>query len=291
METQSNAEVQEVSQAPGVEVFDTPAPEPVADTLPLEPSITQAPMGETPQEVQTEQGSPVAEQDVSGKEDPNRMAYWQSQADKAKNEAQNMAAELELYKKAVNSMQQAPVSNETQPQPQDDSLKEPTPPERPMNYSEVDAYNDPESDSFRYRMAKEQYQDQRYDYLKNLEYARVAQQEQVMAKQQEKAMLSDAYNSVKSSYGWDDMKAADFIGWATNPNNVTLDILAKLFDLQNAPKPEQVQAQQKKQEYVQQQQALSVPTTTVVETGTSQPVADAQDLFNAALLSTSKIRK
>ena len=65
METQSNAEVQEVSQAPGVEVFDTPAPAPVADTLPLEPSITQAPMGETPQEDQTEQGSPVAEQDVS----------------------------------------------------------------------------------------------------------------------------------------------------------------------------------------------------------------------------------
>ena len=87
------------------------------------------------------------------------------------------------------------------------------------------------------------------------------------------------------------MKAADFIGWATNPNNVTLDILAKLFDLQNAPKPEQVQAQQKKQEYVQQQQALSVPTTTVVETGTSQPVANEQDLFNAALLSTSKLRK
>ena len=291
METQSNAEVQEVSQAPGVEVFDTPAPEPVADTLPLEPSITQAPMGETPQEVQTEQGSPVAEQDVSAKEDPNRMAYWQSQADKAKNEAQGMAAELELYKKAVNSMQQAPVSNETQPQPQDDSLKEPTPPERPMNYSEVDAYNDPESDSFKYRMEKERYQDDRYDYLKKIEYARIQDHERNMAKQREQSMMNQAYTQVKSSYGWDDMKAADFIGWATNPNNVTLDVLAKLFDLQNAPNPEQVQAQQKKQEYVQQQQALSVPTTTVTETGTSQPVADAQDLFNAALLSTSKIRK
>jgi len=291
METQSNAEVQEVSQGQGVDVFDTPAPEPVADTLPLEPSITQAPMGETPQEVQTEQGSSVAEQDVSAKEDPNRMAYWQSQADKAKNEAQGMAAELELYKKAVSSMQQAPVSNETQPQPQDDSLKEPTPPERPMNYSEVDAYNDPESDSFRYRMAKEQYQDQRYDYLKNIEYARVAQQEQMMARQQEKSMMNDAYNSVKSSYGWDDMKAADFIGWATNPNNVTLDVLAKLFDIQNAPTPNQISAEQKKQQYAQTQQALSVPRTPSVEKGTTPAPMNEQDMFNAALLQQSKLRK
>ena len=248
-------------------------------------------MEETPEEVQTEQGSPVAEQDVSAKEDPNRMAYWQSQADKAKNEAQNMAAELELYKKAVSSMQQAPVSNETQPQPQDDSLKEPTPPERPMNYSEVDAYNDPESDSFKYRIAKEQYQDARYDYLKNLEYARVDQQNRMMAQQEEKAMLNNAYNSVKSSYGWDDMKAADFIGWATNPNNVTLDILAKLFDLQNAPTPNQISAEQKKQEYAQAQQALSVPRTPSVEKGNTQPPMNDQDLFNAALLQQSKRRK
>ena len=70
METQSNAEVQEVSQGQGVDVFNAPAPEPVSDTLPLEPSITQAPMGETPQSVQTEQGSEVAEQNVSEKEDP-----------------------------------------------------------------------------------------------------------------------------------------------------------------------------------------------------------------------------
>jgi len=170
-------------------------------------------------------------------------------------------------------------------------LKEPTPPERPMNYSEVDAYNDPESDSFKFRMEKEKYQDARYDYLKKIEYARIQDHEQNMAKQREQSMMNQAYTQVKNSYGWNDMKAADFIGWATNPNNVTLDVLAKLFDLQNAPKPEQVQAQQKKQEYVQQQQALSVPTTTVVETGISQPTANEQDLFNAALLSTSKLRK
>ena len=291
MENTSNAEVQEAPQKQQGDMF--LYDEPSADVKAPEPTITQTPIvDESPQESQTTQGSEVAENaEVSAKEDPNRMAYWQSQADRAKNDASRMAEELEIYKKAVNQLQQAPVSNGTQPQPQADPLKEPTPPERPMNYSEVDAYNDPESDSFKYRMEKEKYQDARYDYLKKIEYARIQDHERNMAKQREQSMMNQAYTQVKSSYGWDDMKAADFIGWATNPNNVTLDVLAKLFDLQNAPNPEQVQAQQKKQEYVQQQQALSVPTTTVVETGTSQPVANDQDLFNAALLSTSKIRK
>ena len=289
MENQSNAEVQEAQPESGSFLYD----EPSADTVAPEPTITQTPlMSESSEQPQTEQGSEVAEvQEVSAKEDPNRMAYWQSQADKAKNDAQSMAQELELYKRAVNQMQQAPVSNGTQPQPQADPLKEPTAPERPLTYSEVDAYNDPESDSFKYRIEKEQYQDARYDYLKQVEYARVAQQQQMVAQQQEANMQNQAYNQVKQSYGWDDMKAANFIGWATNPNNVTLDILAKLFDIQSAPTPEQVNAQQKKQEYAQTQQALSVPRTPSVETGVSQPVANEQDLFNAALLQQSKIKK
>ena len=55
--------------------------------------------------------------------------------------------------------------------------------------------------------------------------------------------MNQAYSTVKNQYGWDDMKAADFIGWATNPNNVTLDVLAKLFDIQNAPTQEQINAE------------------------------------------------
>lgn len=289
MENVSNAEVQEVSkpQMETTQVFDAPA-----DTASPAPSITQTTRFEE-QEAQTSEGNEVAEptQDVSAKEDPNRLQYWQSQADKAKNEASAMAKELELYKKAIESMNNAPVSNGTQPQPQADPLKEPTPPEKPISYSEIDAYNDPESDSFKYRMAKEKFQDERYDYLKRLEYARIQEQDQLFAQQQEKQMMNQAYSTVKNQYGWDDMKAADFIGWATNPNNVTLDVLAKLFDIQNAPTQEQINAVQKKQEFQQASQALQNPTTPSAQTGQSKPPMNEEDLFNAALLSQSKIRK
>ena len=289
MENVSNADVQEVTtpQMETQEVFDTGA-----DTVQPNPSITQTTKFEET-ETQTSQGNEVAEMqnDVSAKEDPNRMQYWQSQADRAKNEADSMKKELELYKRAVDNMSKSPVSEGTQPQPQADPLKEPTAPEKPMNYNEMEAYNDPESDSFRYRMNKEKYQDERYDYLKKIEYVRLQEQDKMFAQQQEKQMLNQAYSTVKNQYGWDDMKAADFVGWATNPNNVTLDVLAKLFDIQNAPTQQQINVEQKKQQFSQATQALQNPTTPSVETGISKPVMNDQDLFNAALLSQSKIRK
>ena len=90
---------QETSNAGAQEVLDGSFQydNPNADTVQPEPSITQAPL-EIAEEVQTEQGSEVAgQQEESAKDAPNRMAYWQSQADKAKNDAQAMAKELNLY--------------------------------------------------------------------------------------------------------------------------------------------------------------------------------------------------
>tara|TARA_R100001530_G_scaffold1301_3_gene2299 strand:+ start:3101 stop:3964 length:864 start_codon:yes stop_codon:yes gene_type:complete len=282
----SNAGAQEVLD--GSFQYDNPS----ADTVQPEPSITQAPL-EIAEEVQTEQGSEVAgQQEESAKDDPNRMAYWQSQADKAKNDAQAMAKELNLYKRAVDAMQNnAPVSNRTQPRPQDDLLKEPLPPEKPVSYNEVDAYNDPESDSFNFRMSKEKYQDQRYEYLKRLEHARQIVQDRKMAEQQNDAMIGQAYVQAKNAYGWNDGKTTEFIRWAQDPSNVTLDVLAKLFEIQNAPSPERVASQQRVQDFTQQAQAVKVPTTAVAQPGVQTPPVSDEDMFNASLLSHSTVRK
>ena len=283
----SNAEAQEILG----DSFQYEAPN--ADTVPPEPSITQAPLETVSQEVQTQQGSEVAgQEDVTAKDDPDRMAYWQSQADKAKNDAQHMAKELALYKRAVDAMQsKAPVSNRTQPRLQDDLLKEPLPPEKPVSYNEVDAYNDPESNSFNYRMAKEKFQDQRYEYLKRLEHARQIVQNKQAAQQQNDAMIGQAYTQAKSAYNWDDSKTTEFIRWAQNPENVTLDVLAKLFEIQNAPSPERVATQQRVQDFTQQAQAVKVPTTTVTQPGVQTPPVSDEDLFNQSLLSHSTVRK
>jgi len=289
---QSNAEVQTDNRVDNAFMYENPN----SDTVQPEPTITQAPLEQNTESFQTEKASPVAEaqNNVSEKDDPNRIAYWQSQADKAKNEAYIMAQEAEKYRQQVQQVQQVQqpsVSNESQNRLRSNSLEAPEAPEKPISYNEVDAYNDPESDSFKYRVRYDKYRDARMDHLQKLELVRQRQLENQFARQQETQMVNNAYSQVQNTYGWDQMKAADFIGWAKNPSNITLDSLAKLYDISVSPGIQQQKVEQKKQAMQSRNEALKVPTTTAVTPGTSQPQMSEQDLFNEALLSKSYKRR
>ena len=126
------------------------------------PSINETPVGE--QQAESVESS---QEQSSAKADPSRFEYWQSQADKVKGELSATQQELAYYREqAMQSAQQSPSNGQPVEQAQETSLKPPVKPEKPVNYNEVDAYNDPESASFKFRMQKEQYQD---DYLSYME--------------------------------------------------------------------------------------------------------------------------
>ena len=119
------------------------------------------PNGEVPVDAGVPESITQETQETSPRDDSTRFEYWQSQADKAKGELNALRQELDYYKTSVqNPDQQSPTSGEQlQGYPQgfqEDSLKEPAAPERPHSYNEVDAYNDSQSDSFKYRLAKEE---------------------------------------------------------------------------------------------------------------------------------------
>jgi|TARA_R100000322_G_scaffold48531_1_gene30567 hypothetical protein len=286
---QSNAEAQVDNRVDGAFMYENPT----ADTIQPEPTITQTTRVQNQEVPQTEEANPVAEvqPEVSAKDDPNRIAYWQSQTDKAKNDAAILAEEANKYKQALEQVRQSSVSNESQNRLRSDSIEEPIKPERPISYNEVDAYNDPESDSFKYRIQYDKYRDARLDYVERLEYARQKQQQAQFAKQQERQMVNQAYTQVQNAYGFDQVKAADFIGWAQDPKNITMDSLVKLYNIQKSPGIKQQQVEQKKQAIQNQNEALKVPTTTAVAPGTSQPQMDDEAMFNEALLSKSYKRR
>jgi hypothetical protein len=247
-------------------------------------SITQVP------EIQTEQEVSVSESQEPAKDDPNRIAYWQSQSDLHKNDSQRLAEENTMYKnmvsKIMNDQQQNGIPAE--PQKQQDPLNQPA---QPTSYNEVDAYNDPESDSFRYRLAKEDYQNSRVDQLLNTMQQQEAVRQQDAVNQRDAMVVNQAFSHVKNGYGWDQNKSSEFVQWAQNPNNVTVDILAKVFEMQNAPNTATVQAQNKANELRQAGERLQVPRTTAVTTGQAEPQFTDQDSFNAGLLSHSRVRK
>ena len=110
------------------------------------------------------------------KQDTDRFEYWQSQNDKTQGELNRINAEFNQYKQMMdpvaNAIQQNPEimqnlqqqspSNE-QPVQEQTSLQAPNRPEKPHSYNEVDAYNDPESESFNYRLSNDKYRDDMLD--------------------------------------------------------------------------------------------------------------------------------
>ena len=229
------------------------------------------------------------------KEDSSRFEYWQSQADKVKSELSNAQQERDYFRNLA-QQQQSTVSNgqpNGQPQQQvgvqEDSLKQPVKPEKPVSYSEVDAYNDPESTSFKYRLEKERYQDDYMGYLEekdeNREKQMRAQYEYAYAQQQTAMVQNNAMSHAMNGYGLSQTKAGDFVNWASNPENVTVDHLIKLYMMKDAP---DARVEQKKQDMMKSQEVLSMPRSAAVETGTSESPKSDEDLFNQGLLSLKR---
>jgi len=265
------------------------ADQPATENPAVQTEPAGIPLAEVPQP-QAEVQEPITETSemvTSSKEDQTRFEYWQSQADKAKGELNALREEVDYYR---TQGQNADLSN-GQPQAypeqglQEPSLKEPIAPERPVAYNEIDAYSDPDSDSFKHRLAKEQYRDDYIGFLKNKDEQREIEMQQAydneMRTQQDTMMRQQAHSHAVNSYGWDQNKSQQFVQWASSPDNLTLDNLAKLFELRNNPNP---QVQQRTQQMQNEAQRLSVPKTAVVQSGQAeQPRSDAQ-LFSDALL-------
>ena len=263
------------------------------------------PTEEVPVENATGVDQPItqeATQETSSKNDSTRFEYWQSQADKAKGELSTIRQELDYYKNSLAPVEQmirnnpdvldrlerSPSSEQSQAYPnglQQTSLKEPKAPERPHSYNEVDAYNDPESDSFKYRLAKEEYRDNYLDFLQQKDQVREqemqAQYQAQMQQQQNQMLQTQAHSHAVNSYGWDANKANDFVQWAQNPDNLTMDNLAKLFELRTSTDPV---VQQRTQEMQNQAERLAVPKTAAVQTGKAEQPRTDEQLFSDALL-------
>ena len=293
-ETTSNADlgVYDTQKISGDQVAE-PLDPVISSTADTEQETT-SPFQDTAESITEEQTAQTTSEDVvaepqSAKDDPNRIAYWQSQADVAKNQANQMLDQLNMYKGIVDKMAMTDQQTGTPAAPQPQAPGQA--PTKPNSYNEVDAYNDPESESFRYRVAKEEYNDNRFSFMLDRMDKQEAERQQQVQQQQERMVANQAYTHVKNGLGWDDGKASSFVQWAQNPENVTLDVLAKIYELNNAPNPASIQAQNTSKEMRQAGERLQVPRTTAVTSGQAEPEVSDQDMFNAGLLANSRVRR
>lgn len=273
-----------------------------AGTIPEQPSLSVTgdmvnPTAETSVGQLADNVNAVQEQE---KQNTDRYEYWQSKNDKTQGELSRISQEFEQYKNMMgpvaNAIQQNPQilknleqqSPSNEPPAQQNSLQAPNRPEKPHSYNEVDAYNDPDSDSFKYRLSVDRYRDDMIDHYGKVDQYRQEQQVMAQAAQRDEMAQSQARSYAMQTLGWNANKTTEALQWLQNPNNVSFETLFKVYDMVNAPSKEQMQSQQRVADYQQREERMKVPQSTAVTSGTSQAPMNEEQLFNQSMLAWKK---
>lgn len=193
--------------------------------------------GDQPAEPEPEPEQPESDQEPElSDSDQKRFAYWQSQHDKVKNEldkmkstygevpqevvdlARNIVKRPDLLDAVESHLSGTARGSQTPSatrQKQEKAVPErPTKPQKPQGYDHYEAVNDPESESFRYRAAMQEYEEQLSDYLLAKEEAREAQraerEQQASQQAQQQALRQELTQSLRDGYDFNDQQINDF---------------------------------------------------------------------------------
>lgn len=256
----------------------------------------EAQVGDTQQGVEPQQEQYVQEE--SNNPESDSYKYWQSEADKRayerdeafktlgvsnvdelKNVSQEMQDILPIAKYIKSnpdvlnvvdkSLRGEQIGDQREPENQKAKpIEKPVKPVRPSGYDEIEAYQDNESSSWKYRVEMEQYRDDMIDYTQKENESlkdSMTQREQAQIRSQQIGQLQNEL----TSRGYTPQQADDFIQWASSDDSFTVDNLIQLHGQirgiqaqQPAPQSQELvdpQVQNKVQQMIQQRQRLSQP--------------------------------
>ena len=218
----------------------------------------------------SKEGSTSIQPDSSDN-DTKRYQYWQSQADRYKNELDSMKTPQEA---------QAPVAPQpVQEVPNQQTEAFPAPPERPQRpraFSREEAYTDPSSESARYLDVKEDWDEQmveynslraqyndallqeRFDKMENQRVEDIKRKEAVQAASKQK---SEILSYVTGHHGMTSDEASDFLTKMSDPSSISIDNLVQLYRLQGSGNTAQANAPTPSQTFQQTKNAQQVPSS------------------------------
>ena len=179
---------------------------------------------------------PAEREGKPNKQRKDRYEYWQSQA----TQFQNQLKQYETFAPIVRYLQENPqvitaleshlVSGQNQgvaepkevQTPKEDVLTEPARPEKPKNYDPYDS--DPNSESFKYREALDQYYIDKDAYRDKLLKKTITPYQKALEDQHAQAKITQQEQStvqfLMQSRGWDTKKATEFIKYAKDPKSM-----------------------------------------------------------------------
>ena len=292
-------------------IFDTPTDntftQPVEQT---EASTQEQPSaGDMIAGEQTQQPQEQHQAENQTDNDQVRFQYWQSQAAKANNELNEVKQYLPMVEHLKNNPQllNATQQNMSEPQQQEQEMTFPDPPSRPDQprlFSREEAYSDPKSESamylddvdkwnqdmLEYNNLKMEYTQAKYEeQINTITAQRQKEQQQQQALQQEAAQKNEIKNYVGANFNLDmagntEGSSDHFIQWASNPENLTIPNLVKLYKLQYGVQTPTEAPVQPSADFNQVKQAQQIPSPMGVMPSQGQTTASPEDQIMDALI-------
>jgi hypothetical protein len=231
--------------------------------------------------------------------------YWQSQADKK-------AKELEEVKSRYSDLEEiAPIARYIRENPQvlnsvESSLsankpmdtirkdtsqelaKKPEKPSKPADYDPIEAANDTESNSFKYRESMEGYRDAMMDFYEAREQNRdleVQQQQEQVAQQN---YMENVRSQLSNVYGFGERESESFIKDMSRPESLSLENLVTVWKLKNKPTEQQIRAPKKVQQMRSQAEKLSVKQPVGIAPSQGQVARGVEDQLMDAMVADYK---
>ena len=252
----------------------------------MEETPSETKLEPSPVEIRSEEvaAEPAVDNDVK------RYQYWQSEADKARNE------NVEL-KQALESRAQAPQPEPENQEPEQVFPDPPSKPSKPRDFSRGDAMDDSQSESASYLDSVDNWRDDMDEYNRlHQQYSQAVVQEERDKLNQEREDIQrniadkEAYNSNMSSmathlektYSASQEEIKQFVNVMDDPKNITVDNLFQLYRLQNGgnqegiPNPPATQTASN-DSFEQLQRAQQVPSPMGVVPGTSTAQTGGSD--------------
>ena len=225
----------------------------------------------------------------SGDNDEVRYQYWQSQADKMRNERDQLQQQFNhvATQQASQPQQQAEVEPE---------IELPAPPEKPnkpYNFSMDEAMTDPNSESAKYTREEQSWRDDMDDY-KNMQFEyqmamlqderdQMQQQRQQdiqrqQAEQQQTEQITEVRTQVMDKFKVDSQTAEDFVRVMSDPSSISLDNLWKLYASDKGLSSPEPQKPTPSGEFQQVKRAQQVPASMgVMPSQTGQNEGSVED--------------
>lgn len=304
----------------------SPEGEPAEDpTAELEPFEEGHPRAEPTEPVPADQEQEPGQQDPQQKGDETQFQYWQSQADlrqkdldtvletfgvQSVDEFQQKYGDInemlpihryakqnpELYMQNVErSLSSGQPASQTQSAQQtgdaQKSLQRPEKPTRPSDYDDVEAYGDPESQSYKYRAALENYHEDLAEYQDRRHNELVGRMDQEARQRQDMLVRQNTEHQLKAAHGFSEKQIPEFMNWMNHlAGSAELGEFVKLYKHVTAPSEEEAALLRKAKAMKEEGKRLQTPVPPGVEPGEQAPVLTDEDSFNLGLLKGNKRR-